>query len=159
MKLGFMTIAKVYRKKDVQEITDRSTGRVTGEYYPVILDDGEDTIDATVPKDVYNGIEEDNIYLFAGTYDDRFKRENTTPKPRITAVLYPINEPWRRDFIDEFSKQTYDSFAMPFKEEQQTNASATAPVNSDDGLPFGNIDDASKSRDKKPASTASKSVK
>ena len=31
MKLGFMTIAKVYRKKDVQEITDRATGRVTGE--------------------------------------------------------------------------------------------------------------------------------
>ena len=59
MKLGFMTIAKVYRKKDVQEITDRATGRVTGEYYPVILDDGEDTLDATVPKDVYNGIEED----------------------------------------------------------------------------------------------------
>ena len=41
MKLGFMTIAKVYRKKDVQEITDRATGRVTGEYYPVILEDGE----------------------------------------------------------------------------------------------------------------------
>lgn len=55
MKLEFITIAKVYRKKDVQEITDRATGRVTGEYYPVILDDGEDTIDATVPKDVYNG--------------------------------------------------------------------------------------------------------
>ncbi len=50
MKLGFMTIAKVYRKKDVQEITDRATGRVTGEYYPVILDDGEDTLDATVRK-------------------------------------------------------------------------------------------------------------
>lgn len=144
MKLGFMTIAKVYRKKDVQEITDRATGRVTGEYYPVILDDGEDTLDATVPKDVYNGIEEDNIYLFAGTYDDRFKRENTTPKPRITAVLYGINEPWRRDFIDEFSKQTYDSFAMPFKEEQPSNASATTP---------------DKAEDKKPASTASKSVK
>lgn len=76
MKLGFMTIAKVYRKKDVQEITDRATGRVTGEYYPVILDDGEDTLDATVPKDVYNGIEEDKIYLFAGTYDDR-SRERT----------------------------------------------------------------------------------
>lgn len=144
MKLGFMTIAKVYRKKDVQEITDRSTGRVTGEYYPVILDDGEDTLDATVPKDVYNGIEEDNIYLFAGTYDDRFKRENTTPKPRITAVLYEINEPWRRDFIDEFSKQTYDSFAMPFKEEQPSNASATT---------------SDKAEDKKPVSTASKSAK
>ena len=144
MKLGFMTIAKVYRKKDVQEITDRATGRVTGEYYPVILDDGEDTIDATVPKDVYNGIEEDKIYLFAGSYDDRFKRENTTPKPRITAVLYPINEPWRRDFIDEFSKQTYDSFAMPFKDEQPSNASATPPV---------------KAEDKKPAFTASKSAK
>lgn len=144
MKLGFMTIAKVYRKKDVQEITDRTTGRVTGEYYPVILDDGEDTLDATVPKDVYNGIEEDKIYLFVGTYDDRFKRENTTPKPRITAVLYLINEPWRRDFIDEFSKQTYDSFAMPFKEEQPSNASATT---------------SDKAEDKKPASTASKSVK
>lgn len=139
-----MTIAKVYRKKDVQEITDRATGRVTGEYYPVILDDGEDTIDATVPKDVYNGIEEDNIYLFAGTYDDRFKRENTTPKPRITAVLYGINEPWRRDFIDEFSKQTYDSFAMPFKDEQPSNVSATV---------------SDKAEDKKPVSTASKSVK
>lgn len=144
MKLGFMTIAKVYRKKDVQEITDRATGRVTGEYYPVILDDGEDTIDATVPKDVYNGIEEDNIYLFAGTYDDRFKRENTTPKPRITAVLYGINEPWRRDFIDEFSKQTYDSFAMPFKDEQPSNASTTVSDKADD---------------KKPVSTASKSAK
>lgn len=144
MKLGFMTIAKVYRKKDVQEITDRATGRVTGEYYPVILDDGEDTIDATVPKDVYNGIEEDNIYLFAGTYDDRFKRENTTPKPRITAVLYEINESWRRDFIDEFSKQTYDSFAMPFKDEQPSNASATV---------------SDKAEDKKPVSTASKSAK
>lgn len=144
MKLGFMTIAKVYRKKDVQEITDRATGRVTGEYYPVILDDGEDTIDATVPKDVYNGIEEDNIYLFAGTYDDRFKRENTTPKPRITAVLYGINEPWRRDFIDEFSKQTYDSFAMPFKDEQPSNASTTV---------------SDKAEDKKPVSTASKSAK
>lgn len=144
MRLGFMTIAKVYRKKDVQEITDRATGRVTGEYYPVILDDGEDTLDATVPKDVYNGIEEDNIYLFAGTYDDRFKRENTTPKPRITAVLYLINEPWRRDFIDEFSKQTYDSFAMPFKDEQPSNASTTV---------------SDKAEDKKPASTASKSVK
>lgn len=144
MKLGFMTIAKVYRKKDVQEITDRATGRVTGEYYPVILDDGEDTIDATVPKDVYNGIEEDNIYLFAGTYDDRFKRENTTPKPRITAVLYGINEPWRRDFIDEFSKQTYDSFAMQFKDEQPSNASTTV---------------SDKAEDKKPVSTASKSAK
>lgn len=144
MKLGFMTIAKVYRKKDVQEITDRATGRVTGEYYPVILDDGEDTIDATVPKDVYNGIEEDNIYLFAGTYDDRFKRENTTPKPRITAVLYGINEPWRRDFIDEFSKQTYDIFAMPFKDEQPSNASTTV---------------SDKAEDKKPVSTASKSAK
>ena len=144
MKLGFMTIAKVYRKKDVQEITDRATGRVTGEYYPVILDDGEDTIDATVPKDVYNGIEEDNIYLFAGTYDDRFKRENTTPKPRITAVLYGINEPWCRDFIDEFSKQTYDSFAMPFKDEQPSNVSATV---------------SDKAEDKKPVSTASKSAK
>ena len=144
MKLGFMTIAKVYRKKDVQEITDRATGRVTGEYYPVILDDGEDTLDATVPKDVYNGIEEDNIYLFAGTYDDRFKRENTTPKPRITAVLYGINEPWRRDFIDEFSKQTYDSFAMPFKDEQPSNASTTV---------------SDKAEDKKPTSTASKSAK
>lgn len=144
MKLGFMTIAKVYRKKDVQEITDRATGRVTGEYYPVILDDGEDTLDATVPKDVYNGIEEDNIYLFAGTYDDRFKRENTTPKPRITAVLYGINEPWRRDFIDEFSKQTYDSFAMPFKDEQPSNASTTV---------------SDKAEDKKPVSTASKSAK
>lgn len=144
MKLGFMTIAKVYRKKDVQEITDRATGRVTGEYYPVILDDGEDTIDATVPKDVYNGIEEDNIYLFAGTYDDRFKRENTTPKPRITAVLYGINEPWRRDFIDEFSKQTYDSFAMPFKDDQPSNASTTV------------LD---KAEDKKPVSTVSKSAK
>lgn len=144
MKLGFMTIAKVYRKKDVQEITDRVTGRVTGEYYPVILDDGEDTLDATVPKDVYNGIEEDNIYLFAGTYDDRFKRENTTPKPRITAVLYGINEPWRRDFIDEFSKQTYDSFAMPFKDEQPSNASTTV---------------SDKAEDKKPVSTASKSAK
>ena len=144
MKLGFMTIAKVYRKKDVQEITDRATGRVTGEYYPVILDDGEDTIDATVPKDVYNGIEEDNIYLFAGTYDDRFKRENTTPKPRITAVLYGINEPWRRDFIDEFSKQTYDSFAMPFKDEQPSSASTTV---------------SDKAEDKKPVSTASKSAK
>lgn len=139
-----MTIAKVYRKKDVQEITDRATGRVTGEYYPVILDDGEDTIDATVPKDVYNGIEEDNIYLFSGTYDDRFKRENTTPKPRITAVLYGINEPWRRDFIDEFSKQTYDSFAMPFKDEQPSNASTTV---------------SDKAEDKKPVSTASKSAK
>lgn len=144
MKLGFMTIAKVYRKKDVQEITDRATGRVTGEYYPVILDDGEDTLDATVPKDVYNGIEEDNIYLFAGTYDDRFKRENITPKPRITAVLYGINEPWRRDFIDEFSKQTYDSFAMPFKDEQPSNASTTV---------------SDKAEDKKPVSTASKSAK
>ena len=144
MKLGFMTIAKVYRKKDAQEITDRATGRVTGEYYPVILDDGEDTLDATVPKDVYNGIEEDNIYLFAGTYDDRFKRENTTPKPRITAVLYGINEPWRRDFIDEFSKQTYDSFAMPFKDEQPSNASTTV---------------SDKAEDKKPTSTASKSAK
>lgn len=144
MKLGFMTIAKVYRKKDVQEITDRATGRVTGEYYPVILDDGEDTLDATVPKNVYNGIEEDNIYLFAGTYDDRFKRENTTPKPRITAVLYGINEPWRRDFIDEFSKQTYDSFAMPFKDEQPSNASTTV---------------SDKAEDKKPVSTASKSAK
>lgn len=139
-----MTIAKVYRKKDVQEITDRATGRVTGEYYPVILDDGEDTIDATVPKDVYNGIEEDKIYLFAGSYDDRFKRENTTPKPRITAVLYGINEPWRRDFIDEFSKQTYDSFAMPFKDEQPSNASTTVSDKADD---------------KKPVSTASKSAK
>lgn len=144
MKLGFMTIAKVYRKKDAQEITDRATGRVTGEYYPVILDDGEDTLDATVPKDVYNGIEEDKIYLFAGTYDDRFKRENTTPKPRITAVLYPINEPWRRDFIDEFSKQTYDSFVMPFKEEQPSNASTTV---------------SDKAEDKKPVSIASKSAK
>lgn len=144
MKLGFMTIAKVYRKKDVQEITDRATGRVTGEYYPVILDDGEDTLDATVPKDVYNGIEEDKIYLFSGSYDDRFKRENTTPKPRITAVLYGINEPWRRDFIDEFSKQTYDSFAMPFKDEQPSNASTTV---------------SDKAEDKKPVSTASKSAK
>ena len=144
MKLGFMTIAKVYRKKDVQEITDRATGRVTGEYYPVILDDGEDTLDATVPKDVYNCIEEDEIYLFVGSYDDRFKRENTTPKPRITAVLYPINEPWRKDFIDEFSKQTYDSFAMPFKDEQPSNASATA---------------SDKAEDKKPVSAASKSAK
>lgn len=76
MKLGFMTIAKVYRKKDVQEITDRATGRVTGEYYPVILDDGEDTLDATVPKDVYNGIEEEK-YISLPEHMTTDSREKT----------------------------------------------------------------------------------
>ena len=41
MDVRQILVVKVYRKKDPQEIRDRQTGRVSGVYYPVILDDGD----------------------------------------------------------------------------------------------------------------------
>lgn len=114
MNIELMMIAKVYRKKDVQEITDRTTGRVTGEYYPVILDDGENTFDATVPRECYESILEDKIYCFRTRFNDNFMRENQKVKPKIEGIMYEINENWRKDFLNEFRKQTIDSFILPF---------------------------------------------
>lgn len=122
MNVEMMLIAKVYRKKEVQQIIDRTTGRVTGEYYPVILDDGDNTIDATVPRDCYELIEEDKIYCFIVRFNDNYTRENQKAKPKIENIMYEINEDWRKDFINEFRKQTIDSFRMPF----DSAASATS---------------------------------
>ena len=60
MDVRQILVVKVYRKKEMQEIRDRVSGRVTGMYYPVILDDGDNTIDMTVPEDVYNVIKEED---------------------------------------------------------------------------------------------------
>lgn len=126
MNVEMMMIAKVYRKKDVQQITDRATGRVTGEYYPVILDDGDNTIDATVPRDCYELIEEDKIYCFIVRFNDNYTRENQKAKPKIENIMYEINEYWRKDFINEFRKQTIDSFRMPFDSAASASSKQTA---------------------------------
>lgn len=129
MNVELLLIAKVYRKKEVQQITDRASGRVTGEYYPVILDDGENTIDATVPRECYETIDEDNIYCFRTRFNDNYTRENQKAKPKIEGILYEISEDWRKDFVNEFRKQTYDSFNVPFSgsnNSSTTSAPATA---------------------------------
>ena len=126
MNVELLLIAKVYRKKEVQQITDRSTGRVTGEYYPVILDDGENTIDATVPRECYETINEGNIYCFRTRFNDNYTRENQKAKPKIEGIMYEISEDWRKDFVNEFRKQTYDSFNIPFNGSKSASASATA---------------------------------
>jgi len=145
MNVELLLIAKVYRKKEVQQITDRSTGRVSGEFYPVILDDGENTIDATVPRECYETIEEDKIYCFRTRFNDNYARENQKSKPRIEGIMYEISEDWRKDFVNEFRKQTYDSFNVPFSDSKSVPASATAAKTKaatvkttakDEGLPF-----------------------
>lgn len=145
MNVELLLIAKVYRKKEVQQITDRASGRVTGEYYPVILDDGENTIDTTVPRECYETIDEDNIYCFRTRFNDNYARENQKAKPKIEGILYEISEDWRKDFVNEFRKQTYDSFNAPFSDSKSVSASATAAkaktataktTAKDEGLPF-----------------------
>lgn len=144
MNVELMLIAKVYRKKKMQEITDRQTGRVTGEYYPVILDDGDNTVDVTVPREVYNSIEEDKIYLFKTRFNDSFRRENQSVKPRIEGVIATLPD-WRKDFLKEFSALIYDSVNVPFDSvdknvDSTKSAKPSKPVKtaakSDSELPF-----------------------
>lgn len=104
MDVRQILVVKVYRKKEAQEIRDRASGRVTGMYFPVILDDGDNTIDMTVPEDVYNAIKEDSIYAFTTRFDDRFKRENQTIKPKIDGLLFECPNNWRGDFLAKFNE-------------------------------------------------------
>lgn len=107
MDVRQILVVKVYRKKEMQEIRDRASGRVTGMYYPVILDDGENTIDMTVPEDVYNVIKEDCIYAFTTRFDDRFRRENQSVKPKIDGLLFECPNNWRGDFLAKFNELVY----------------------------------------------------
>lgn len=107
MDVRQILVVKVYRKKEMQEIRDRVSGRVTGMYYPVILDDGENTIDMTVPEDVYNVIKEDSIYAFTTRFDDRFRRENQSVKPKIDGLLFECPNNWRGDFLAKFNELVY----------------------------------------------------
>lgn len=107
MDVRQILVVKVYRKKEMQEIRDRASGRVTGMYYPVILDDGENTIDMTVPEDVYNVIKEDSIYAFTTRFDDRFRRENQSVKPKIDGLLFECPSNWRGDFLANFNELVY----------------------------------------------------
>lgn len=104
MDVRQILVVKVYRKKEPQEIRDRQTSRVTGVYYPVILDDGDNTIDMTVPEDVYNNIKEDSIYAFTTRFDDRFRRENQIPKPKIDDIMFELPNNWRGDFLSKFNE-------------------------------------------------------
>lgn len=104
MDLRQILVVKVYRKKEKQDITDRQTGRVTGSYYPVIFDDGDNTIDMTVPEEVYNNIEEDKIYAFVTRFDDRFRRENQTVKPKVEGLMFELPNNWRGDFLSKFNE-------------------------------------------------------
>lgn len=107
MDVRQILVVKVYRKKEMQEIRDRASGRVTGMYYPVILDDGDNTIDMTVPEDVYNVIKEDGIYAFTTRFDDRFRRENQSVKPKIDGLLFECPNNWRGDFLAKFNELIY----------------------------------------------------
>lgn len=107
MDVRQILVVKVYRKKEMQEIRDRASGRVTGMYYPVILDDGDNTIDMTVPEDVYNVIKEDSIYAFTTRFDDRFRRENQSVKPKIDGLLFECPNNWRGDFLAKFNELVY----------------------------------------------------
>ena len=107
MDVRQILVVKVYRKKEMQEIRDRASGRVTGMYYPVILDDGDNTIDMTVPEDVYNVIKEDCIYAFTTRFDDRFRRENQSVKPKIDGLLFECPNNWRGDFLAKFNELVY----------------------------------------------------
>lgn len=111
MDVRQILVVKVYRKKEAQEIRDRASGRVTGMYFPVILDDGDNTIDMTVPEDVYNAIKEDSIYAFTTRFDDRFKRENQTIKPKIDGLLFECPSNWRGDFLAKFNELVYPLLA------------------------------------------------
>lgn len=111
MDVRQILVVKVYRKKEAQEIRDRASGRVTGMYFPVILDDGDNTIDMTVPEDVYNVIKEDSIYAFTTRFDDRFKRENQTIKPKIDGLLFECPNNWRGDFLAKFNELVYPLLA------------------------------------------------
>lgn len=104
MDVRQILVVKVYRKKEPQEIRDRQTSRITGVYYPVILDDGDNTIDMTVPEDVYNIIKEDSIYAFTTRFDDRFRRENQIPKPKIDGIMFELPNNWRGDFLSKFNE-------------------------------------------------------
>ena len=107
MDVRQILVVKVYRKKEMQEIRDRASGRVTGMYYPVILDDGENTIDMTVPEDVYNVIKEDSIYAVTTRFDDRCRRENQSVKPKIDGLLFECPNNWRGDFLAKFNELVY----------------------------------------------------
>lgn len=107
MDVRQILVVKVYRKKEMQEIRDRASGRVIGMYYPVILDDGDNTIDMTVPEDVYNVIKEDGIYAFTTRFDDRFRRENQSVKPKIDGLLFECPNNWRGDFLAKFNELVY----------------------------------------------------
>ena len=114
MDVRQILVVKVYRKKEMQEIRDRASGRVTGMYYPVILDDGDNTIDMTVPEDVYNVIKEDGIYAFTTRFDDRFRRENQSVKPKIDGLLFECPNNWRGDFLAKFNELVYPVVANKF---------------------------------------------
>lgn len=115
MDVRQILVVKVYRKKDPQEIRDRQTGRVSGVYYPVILDDGDNTIDMTVPEDVYNEIQEDNIYAFVTRFDDRFRRDGQSVKPKIEGLMFELPNNWRGDFLSKFNELVSPSVYTPAK--------------------------------------------
>ena len=58
----------------------------------------------TVPEDVYNIIKEDSIYAFTTRFDDRFRRENQIPKPKIDGIMFELPSNWRGDFLSKFNE-------------------------------------------------------
>ena len=126
MDVRQILVVKVYRKKEMQEIRDRASGRVTGMYYPVILDDGDNTIDMTVPEDVYNVIKEDGIYAFTTRFDDRFRRENQSVKPKIDGLLFECPNNWRGDFLAKFNELVYPVVANKFISDKPISDKAVA---------------------------------
>ena len=53
--------------------------------------------------------------------------------------MYEIPEVWRKDFVNEFRKQTYDSFNVPFNETKSASSTAAkskAKTAEGEGLPF-----------------------
>lgn len=117
MNLEMLIVAKVFRKKEPQEIISRSTGKVECVYYPVILDDGDNTIDTTVPKEVYEFIEEDEMYVFRSRFNDNYAREGTKSKPKIESIFFKLKEDWRKDFLGNFQNKVIEAFEMPFNSE------------------------------------------
>ena len=122
MNVEMLMISKVFRKKQPQEIVNRATGRVESMYYPIILDDGVDTIDMTVPKDVYENIEEGKIYLFNVRFNDTYRRENQTVRPRIENVLTVIDRDWKEDFTSAFYDTVKDIITgtLPFSDNSES---------------------------------------
>ena len=121
MEVRQILVVKVYRKKDPQEIRDRQTGRVSGVYYPVILDDGDNTIDMTVPEDVYNEIR----------FDYRFRRDGQAIKPKIEGLMFELPNNWRGDFLSKFNELVSSSVYTPAKpaaNTEKTTANTEKPA-------------------------------